>query len=163
MSRSLETHALYAPALRPASRREDLEPHNVSIVSHISPLSLPSQKSIFCISLPKTKVLGPGDRCDGGSDDEDEEDDETSKSRSRSRSRSRRRRGKGHSSVRGAREREAYGKLDEVELECQDGLVCMDVGGDRKECQPENAEGMEHNLPLQDTVPKVMSFMQDHV
>ena len=81
---------------------------------------------------------GLGDRCDGGSDEETDGDSRrTSHSRSKSKSKSRRGRGK----VRGAREREAYGELEEVELECQRDLVCVDVGGDRKKCQPENENG----------------------
>ena len=41
------------------------------------------------------------------------------------------------------RERKAYGELDEAELECQEGLVCMDVRRGRKECQPENENGIK--------------------
>ncbi len=93
---------------------------------------------MFKSFISSTKGLGEGDRCDGGSDDDDDDDDEED-SREASRSKSKSRRGRGN--VKGASERRAYGDLKEAKLECQEGLVCMDVGSGRETCQPENEDG----------------------
>ena len=46
--------------------------------------------------------------------------------------------------IRGARERQLYGRLEIAEVECQEGLVCVEVSEDRMECQQENQDGNNH-------------------
>ena len=91
-----------------------------------------------------------GERCDGETDDdeEDEEEEDSSSQSSRSSRSSRsdttkrsRRKGQVRRRIRGAREREVYGRLERAELECQDDLVCVEVSDDRMECQAEDPNG----------------------
>lgn len=63
-----------------------------------------------------------------------ESEDSTGTKRRRSRVRNR---------IRGARERLAYGRLEQVRVECQDDLVCVEVAEGRSECQSENPNGRE--------------------
>ncbi len=85
---------------------------------------------------------GVGERCDGGSNEEQEGEDTRSNSASDSTG-TKRRKSRVRGTIRGARERLAYGRLEQAEVECQDNLVCVEVGEDRKECQPENENGKD--------------------
>lgn len=86
-------------------------------------------------------LLGPGlgERCDGGSQSESSVSQESTNEDSTRRSR---RKNQVRGRVRGARERKAYGKLEPAQLQCQDDLVCVEVGVDRRECQLENQNGI---------------------
>lgn len=84
-----------------------------------------------------------GERCDGESDEEEDESSDTSRSRSRSDSTgTKRRKSRVRGAIRGATERLAFGRLDQIEVECLDDLVCVEVEGeDRSVCQAENPNG----------------------
>lgn len=107
---------------------------------------------------------GIGERCDGDSDEDEEEEEESSSSRSVSEDTTKRRRRKSQVRRRigGARERELYGRLETADVECQDGLVCVEVAEDRMECQQENQDGnnqAEHScllLSLLSCTPQVL-------
>lgn len=88
-------------------------------------------------------IIGPalGERCDGGSDEEGEQNSESSRSRSEDSTGTKRRKSRVRKTIRGARERQAFGRLEEVELECRDELVCVEVEEDRSVCQAENPNG----------------------
>ena len=45
------------------------------------------------------------------------------------------------SRIQGVRERLAYGQLEVADVPCQDGLVCLEVEEDRRECRPVNLNG----------------------
>ena len=104
---------------------------------------------IYYRDIHPIPVSGPGlgERCDGGSDEEEEAEDSTGMSESSESSDSedstgkKRKKDRVRKVIRGARERQAYGELDEAELQCQDDLVCVEVEEDRRECQPENPNG----------------------
>lgn len=104
--------------------------------------------SSLVITQVSLYYIGPGlgERCGRGSGNDidanngDEVEDSTSEDSTRRSTRKNQVRG----SVRGARERKAYGELEPAEVQCQDDLVCMQVGVDRKECQPENEEGTSY-------------------
>ena len=53
-----------------------------------------------------------------------------------------RRKSRVRSSIRGAKERLAYGRLEQAEVQCLDNLVCVEVEEGRKECQEENPNGI---------------------
>lgn len=85
--------------------------------------------------------IGPGigERCDGGSDEDDDESSKTEDSTGTKRRKSRVR-----GTIRGAKERQAFGLLEQVQVECQDDLVCVKVAEDRSVCQEENPNGKKN-------------------
>ena len=89
----------------------------------------------YCVPGP-----GNGETC-GGEGDADESEDEMSRSRSVSvdrKSTGRRGRRVSKRKIRGAMKRLAYGDIEEADIECQDGNVCLEVTENTMECQPED-------------------------
>jgi hypothetical protein len=95
----------------------------------------------------RRNYIGPGlgERCDGGSDEEEEEDT-TGRSRSYSTG-TKRRKSNVRETIVGAIERLAFGRLDQVEVQCQDGLFCVEMEEERRTCQEENRDG-EKPVPM---------------
>ena len=88
-------------------------------------------------------VLQEGERCDGETDDEedDEEDDSRSEDSSKDSTGRRRGRGRARGRISGANDRRIFGELGDATPPCGEGLVCMRVALDRRECRPENTAG----------------------
>ena len=97
---------------------------------------------MYCLHL-STSGPGVGESCGEpvDSSDEEEEEEEDSSSSSEDSTKRSRKKGQVRGMIRGARERALYGRLESVEVECQDGLVCVEVSEDRMECQMENPDG----------------------
>ena len=121
-----------------------VRPHTLTPLTHDPHHVLTPSHHSHTPSCPHT-VLQEGERCDGETEDEadNEQDDEEDESKDSSKDSTGRRRGRGRARKRiaGANDRRIFGELGEATPPCGEGLVCMRVALDRRECRPENPVG----------------------
>lgn len=81
---------------------------------------------------------GVGETCGGDSNGGDESERSSSES-SREESTGRKRKKKvARRKIRGANERVTFGDIEEADVSCQDGTVCIEVAENRLECRQED-------------------------